>query len=165
MSIGGARWTALGLLAAALAALWQALKLSRWGFDGPGPGLFPQALGAVCAVLALAVLLAPASDDDAQAEGGGVERYGSAPPAQRHTFHVYLIALALLVAGTFWAGFVVTAFVVVVLMMRFGEGVGWLRSLGFAAACTALGLVCFGWLLRVSLPTGWVDRAIYAMLR
>jgi hypothetical protein len=32
-------------------------------------------------------------------------------------------------------------------------------------ACAAIGLVCFGWLLRVDLPEGPIERAFYTLVR
>ena len=55
----GARIAAVGLLAAALIGLWQALKLDSWGFDGPGAGFFPQLVAGVSVALALLVVLVP----------------------------------------------------------------------------------------------------------
>ncbi len=167
MFFSGARWTALGLLLAAVATLWQAQALPRWGFDGPGTGLFPQALAVIAIVLAALVLLLerrepePLESDDSEA----VSRYDLAAPEQRRVFHFYLLALALLVAGSWWAGFIVTVAAVIITIMRFGEGVSWRATLITAALVAAVGQLGFGWLLQVSLPEGPVDRALRGLLR
>ena len=54
MRMSGARWTALGLLLAAVATFWQAQSLPRWSFDGPGTGIFPLVLSTIA--IALSVL-------------------------------------------------------------------------------------------------------------
>lgn len=167
MLMSGARWTALGLLLAAAAAFWQASLLPRWGFDGPGTGLFPQILAIIAMALALLVLVtekpnpAPVAEDDEDA----VSRYDRAAPAERRVFHLYLLALAVLVAGSWWAGFIVTTVAVVIIIMRFAEGVSWRASLITALVVALVGQVCFGWLLQVSLPSGHVDRGLRELLR
>ena len=167
MKLSGARWTALGLLLAAAATLWQAQKLPRWGFDGPGTGLFPLVLSIIAVALSVLVLVTerraagPIVDDDSES----VARYDLAAPAERRVFHFYLLALALLVAGSWWAGFIVTVLAVIVVIMRFGEGVGWRATLITAAAVALVGQLGFGWLLQVSLPEGPADLALRALLR
>lgn len=165
--MSGARWTALGLLLAAAATLWQAQLLPRWGFDGPGTGLFPLVLSIIAVALSALVLITerraaePLESDDSES----VSRYDLAAPAERRVFHFYLLALALLVAGSWWAGFIVTVFAVIVVIMRFGEGVSWRATLVTAASIALVGQLGFGWLLQVSLPEGPADRALRALLR
>lgn len=167
MFMSGARWTALGLLLAAVATLWQAHSLPRWSFDGPGTGIFPLVLSIIAVALSAVVLITerrgaePLESDDTEA----VSRYDLAAPAERRVFHFYLLALALLVAGSWWAGFIVTAFAVIVLIMRFGEGVSWRATLVTGAIVALVGQLGFGWLLQVSLPEGPADRALRALLR
>ena len=55
----GPRLAGLSLLTTALIGLWQAWRLERWSFDGPGPGLFPLMVAGVFVVLALIVLIWP----------------------------------------------------------------------------------------------------------
>jgi hypothetical protein len=165
--MSGARWTALGLLFAAAATYWQAHSLPRWGFDGPGTGIFPQVLSMIAIALSALVLILerseaePLESDDSEA----VSRYDLAAPAERRVFHFYLLALVLLVAGSWWAGFIATAFAVIVVIMRFGEGVRWRPTLITAALVALVGQLGFGWLLQVSLPEGPADRALRALLR
>ena len=167
MFFSGARWTALGLLLVAVATLWQAQSLPRWGFDGPGTGIFPQVLSVIAIVLSVLVLITerretrPLEDDDSE----GVARYDLAAPAERRVFHFYLLALALLVAGSWWAGFIVTVLAVIIVIMRFGEGVSWRATLATGAIVALVGQLGFGWLLQVSLPEGPADRALRALLR
>lgn len=167
MTMTGARWTALGLLLAGVATLWQAQALPRWSFDGPGTGLFPLALSIIAIALSALVLITerrqaePLESDDSEA----VASYDLAAPAERRVFHFYLLALALLVVGSWWAGFIVTAIAVVIVIMRFGEGVRWRATLITAALVALVGQLGFGWLLQVSLPEGPADRALRALLR
>ncbi len=166
MTMTGLRWTALGLFAAAAAAYWQASMLPRWGFDGPGTGLYPQIVAIVAMVLAVVIFYVdketavPTADDDE-----AVSRYDLAAPEERRVFHIYLLALALLVAGSWWAGFIVTTVVVVLTIMRFAERVSWRASIITAVAVAVIGQVGFGWLLNVSLPEGAVDRALRSLIR
>lgn len=164
MSIAGARWAALGLVAAAAIAAWEALKLDSWGFDGPGAGFFPQIVAFVALGLALAVLArpgTPAADEDGE-DAGPAE-----PPAaaERRAFMIYAGGLLFLALGARYLGFTITALVLCTVLARFAEGRSWPVALGFAATVTLVGLVCFGWLLGVNLPEGPVDRAFYSLVR
>ena len=167
MTMSGARWTALGLLLAAVATFWQAQSLPRWSFDGPGTGIFPLVLSIIAIALSALVLITerPATETRGDDDSEAVSRYDLAAPAQRRVFHFYLLALAVLVAGSWWAGFIVTALAVSIIIMRFGEGVGWRATLITAAIVALVGQLGFGWLLQVSLPEGPADRALRALLR
>lgn len=167
MAASGARWTALALLGVAVATFWQAKALPRWGFDGPGTGIFPQVLSIMAIALSALVLLLERRKPEPVDSGDGeaVARYDLAEPAQRRVFHFYLLALALLVVGTWWLGFIVTVIAVIVTIMRFGEGVGWRATLVTAASVVLVGQLGFGWLLQVSLPAGPVDRAVLGLMR
>jgi hypothetical protein len=160
--LGGTRLVTLGLLAAALVGLWQALRLDSWGFDGPGPGFFPQLMAGLCVVLALVVFAVPGRGGGTEA--GDTEEAGTSPETDR-SFMIYVAALGVLAAGAMYAGFAMTVVAVTVLIMRFAERRSWLVSLGYGVACAAAGLVCFGWLLRVDLPEGPVERQFYMLVR
>ncbi len=160
--LGGTRLVTLGLLAAALVGLWQALRLESWGFDGPGPGFFPQLMAGICVALAAIVLVFPGRAGET--EGGDTAEAGSTPETNR-TFAIYAATLGVLAAGATYAGFAVTAVAVTVLIMRFAERRSWLASVGYGIACAAVGLVCFGWLLRVDLPEGPIERKFYTFVR
>ena len=166
MQMTGSRWTALGLFVAAAAAYWQAFLLPRWGFDGPGTGFYPQVISIIAMVLAVVMFFVdkeePSAGDD---DDNAVPRYGLARPEERRVFHIYLLALALLVAGCWWTGFVVTSIVVVITIMRFAERVSWRASLITALSVAAVGQIGFGWLLNVSLPEKAPDLALRALMR
>lgn len=160
--LGGVRIATLGLLLAALVGLWKATQLESWGFDGPGAGFFPQVVAGVCVVLALIVLISPGR--------GGFTEDGDADeaphvPGMGRTFAFYVASFGVLAAGAAYAGFVVTAFAVSILIVRFAERRSWMAALGCAVVCAVVGMVCFGWLLRVDLPEGPIERAFYSLVR
>ena len=160
--LGGTRLATLGLLAAALVGLWQALRLDSWGFDGPGAGFFPQLVAGLCVALALLVLVSPGKAGST--EDGDGEAVASTPETRR-TFALYVAALVLLAVASWLAGFVVTSILVSVVIIRFAERQSWTKALAYGIACAAIGLVCFGWLLRVDLPEGPIERAFYSLVR
>ena len=163
-TLSGARLAALGLLAAALVGFWQAWRLSNWGFDGPGPGLFPQIIAGVCVLLSLIVLLAPGRA--AATEEGDTDRIDpTTAAATRRIFALYALAFVALAIGATYAGFAITAIVTAIIIVRFAEGRSWAAALGYGAICAAVGLVVFGWLLRVDLPESAVERAFFSLVR
>ncbi|TAJ36471.1 MAG: tripartite tricarboxylate transporter TctB family protein [Reyranella sp.] len=159
---GGTRIATLALLAAALVGLWQSLRLESWGFDGPGPGFFPQLMAAICVALAVIVLVFPGQAQET--EGGDTEESEASAEARR-TFGIYIASFAVLAAGAMYAGFVATTLAFTIVIVRFAEKRSWLAAIGYGLACAAVGLVCFGWLLRVDLPEGPIERAFYSMVR
>ena len=161
-NLGGTRLATFGLLAAALVGLWQSMRLESWGFDGPGAGFFPQLVAGVCVVLALIVLVSPGRAGSTE-DGDTEEQKGTAET--RRTFAFYAISLVVLALGAAFAGFVVTAVVVAVIIVRFAERRSWAAALSYGVGCAVIGLVCFGWLLRVDLPEGPVERAFYSLVR
>lgn len=157
------RISGLALAAVAAVALWKALQLERWSFDGPDAGLFPQMMAGICLVLALIVAIWPGRPN--LGEDGDGDASEEAAVITRKTFAVYAVALLVLAAGALFAGYVITAVAVTVLLMRFGEGRSWRASAGYGVACAVVGMVLFGWLLRVDLPEGPIERAFYSMVR
>jgi Tripartite tricarboxylate transporter TctB family len=166
--LGGTRLATLGLLAAALIGLWQSLRLDSWGFDGPGPGFFPTLVAGVCVVLAVIVFVAPGRagvTEEGDTDEGPKESSATVATGRDHTFILYVAAFGLLALGTAFAGFFVTTVAVTVLIMRFAERRSWKASLSYGVICAAIGLVCFGWLLRVDLPEGPIERSFYTLVR
>lgn len=160
--LGGTRLATLGLLAAALVGLWQALRLESWGFDGPGAGFFPQLVAGVCVALALVVLVAPGRAGETEEGDSEVVR---ATAETRRCFALYAVALVVLALGAAFVGFAATAIAVSVIIVRFAERRSWVAAVGYGVGAAVVGLVCFGWLLRVDLPEGPVERAFYTMVR
>jgi hypothetical protein len=149
------------LLVGALLAFWQALRLPLWTFQGPGPGLFPQALAVMCILLSMIEILAPR----AIPLRSGWEEAAIEPERREHqTFAVYVASILILTVGAFYAGFAVTTFALVLVVLRFGEGVGWGRSILTGVGYVLAGWVTFGVLLRVNLPEGPLDRAFLALV-
>ena len=162
--LSGARLAALGLLAAAAVGFWQAWRLSNWGFDGPGPGLFPQLIAGVCVLLSLIVLAAPGRAS-ATEEGDTDTIDPATAAATRRTFALYALAFVVLAIGATYAGFALTAILVAVIVLRFAEGRSWAAALSYGVICAAVGLVVFGWLLRVDLPESVVERTFFSLVR
>ena len=160
----GVRLATLALLGVALVGLWQAWGLERWAIDGPGAGLWPTIVASVCVALAVVVLIWPGSQ--ASTEEGDTD---ALDPAERQrtasSFRLYSIALVVLAAGSAFAGFTLTALAVAVLIVRFAERRSWSSALIYGVVAAVLGLVCFGWLLRVDLPTGPIERAFLSLVR
>lgn len=157
------RLTALALAAVAGVGLWQALKLERWGFDGPDAGFFPQLMAAICVLLSLVVAAWPGrpnAGDDGEADAGDEGRV-----VTRNTFAIYVVALLVMAAGAMTVGFAPTALLTTVIVMRFAEQRGWRASLVYGVCTVVVCLVLFGWLLRVDLPEGPIERLFYSMVR
>ena len=160
----GARLATLLLLALALVGLWQSSQLERWSIEGPGPGLFPLMVSIVFVALALIVLIWPGRA--ASTEDGDTELIDEATRRQtRRSFAIYMASLLVLAAGSAFAGFTVTAVAVSVLIVRFAEGRSWVAALVYGLACAAIGLIGFGWLLRVDLPGTAIERAFFSLVR
>lgn len=160
----GVRWATLALLATALIGMWQAWGLERWAIDGPGPGLWPMVVASVCVALSLVVLLWPGRDS--ATEAGDTDPLDAAEAGRtRSTFGLYCLALVVLALGSAFAGFVLTAFAVSILLVRFAEGRSWRSALTYGLAASVIGLVCFAWWLRVDLPTGPIERAFLSLVR
>lgn len=161
---GGARLATLGLLGLAAVGLWQSLGLERWAIDGPGPGLWPTIVSSVCVVLAIVVLLWPGRAS--ATEDGDTDEIDQAEIRRtRSTFGLYAAAMLVLAVGSAWAGFSITALAVSVLIVRFAERRSWRNAIIYGVAASLIGLVCFGWLLRVDLPLGPIDRAFLSLVR
>jgi hypothetical protein len=160
--LSGTRLATLGLLAAALIGLWQASRLESWSFDGPGAGFFPQLVAITCIVLAIVVLVVPGKAG--ATEDGDTDAVPDTARTNR-TFAIYAASFGVLALGSLYAGFVVTTIAVSVLILRFAEGRSWLAALGYGVGAAIIGLVCFGWLLRVDLPISIVEQQFYALVR
>ena len=96
MKVSGTRIATLGLLAAALVGLWKAMELESWGFDGPGPGFFPQLMAGICVALALVVLAFPGQAGET--EGGDTDDVEGTKESNR-TFAIYIATFAVFALG------------------------------------------------------------------
>lgn len=162
-SRGATRLATAGLLVVALVGLWQTLLLERWSFDGPGAGFFPQLVAGVCVLLALVVLVWPGKVTTAGDDGDTETPDGDA--GTRRAMWVYSLAMVVLALGAMFAGFAVTAMAVTVLVMRGAEQRSWASAFSYGLVCALVGLVLFGWLLRVDLPEGPIERQFFTLVR
>lgn len=159
-----ARYVGLLLLCLAVVAMWQATSLRTWASDGPGPGLFPQLLAGLCVFLCLIEIIAPEKVDHTSVLQDIGPSHAEAEPAEKRTFFVYAIALVVMVAGAYYAGFALTTLAVVVIILHYGEHIAWRKAVGFAVLYVVGGWVVFAWLLRVNLPEGLLDRTFLALV-
>lgn len=160
----GVRLAALALLACAFVGLWQANALERWNFDGPGPGLFPTLVGVVFAVLALVVVIFPGPAAGGEAADTEEVPTQERAPVQRR-FAIYSLGLLVMALGTAYLGFALTSLLLSVLIVAVAEGRSWRAAIVYGLVCALLGLVVFGWLLRVDLPGGPIERAFFSLVR
>jgi putative tricarboxylic transport membrane protein len=139
---------ALGLvLLLTIGLLVLSLGYPLWGDFQPGPGLFPAiaaGLAVLCALGASGGALLPAR--------GTAPVPGQAPVWRR--LLVYVAILLLWAASFPTLGFALSGTVALALLMRAGEGMGWLPSLGIAGITIGLGWLLFEVLLGVPLPHG-----------
>ncbi len=119
-------------------------------------------MAGICVTLALVVLVFPGQAGET--EGGDTDDVEATKESNR-TFAVYIATFAVFALGAMYAGFVVTTMAVTIVIMRFAERRSWFASIGYGIACAAAGLVCFGWLLRVDLPEGPIERKFYTYVR
>ena len=160
----GPRIAVLGLLAVALVALWQVSRLERWSIEGPGPGLWPLMVTLMFVALALVVLIWPGRAGETE-EGDTDTIDARTARETRSRFGLYSMSLLVLAGGSAVAGFTLTSVAVSVLIVRFAEGRSWLAAFVYGLACAVIGLVGFGWLLRVDLPAGPIERAFFSLVR
>ncbi len=165
----GARLAALFMLVIALIGLWKLSSLERWSIEGPGPGLFPMLVAGVFAALAIIVLIWPgqvsSSADDDVDENGAEAGAANTQSNQTRTFRLYAISLLMLAFGSAFAGFTITALAVSVIVVRFAERRSWFAAISYGLICAAIGLIGFGWLLRVDLPNTAIERAFFSLVR
>ncbi len=144
MNLGEA---AAGLLLLALGAYVSATasRFPHLAAGYPGPGLFPQVLGALLAVQGAALVVAGLRD-------GGPRGF---PWTRGDLFNGLLVVLAVVLyaVASPRLGFLVTSAVVLTgLMARLGAGLG--RSLVLGPALAGALYLLFGKVLRVPLPPG-----------
>lgn len=140
VSLGGVLLLTMGLLA-------LSLGYPLWGDYQPGPGLFPTitaGLAVICAAGALVGSLGA---------GRQTAVAGDDAPVWRRLL-VYAAVVLLWPASFATLGFALSSVIGLSMLMRAGEGMGWLPSIGVAAATVALGWLLFEVLLGVPLPHG-----------
>lgn len=133
----------LAVLAIAVFAIVQSLRLRVWSGGEPGEGLFPLLVASVLAVLSIASLI----------ELAGRTPTAEAPPAVvGWKVLAYAVALGLYGVVFVYAGHAAATVIVFVPLFRFVERLSWTRSLAIAAASAFVTWLVFERLLRVSLP-------------
>lgn len=113
----------------------------------PQTAFFPKILAVLLALLAVILCSRRRSDssgpEDAAADGAARRRVGTT-----------LAALAGFALGLEALGFVLTAFVTMVFLLRASEAQGWLKILLIAMTASLLSHALFGRILGVPLPSG-----------
>lgn len=138
---------AAGILLAVLGGyvLAAASAFSRLSTGYPGPGLFPQVLGVILALLGLSLLLARPLEETE--ERVVLTREGLANAVS------VVAAVLVYMAAVNRLGFILTAGLLLVgLMVKLGAGAG--RSVVFGFGLSGILYVLFARLLRVPLPGG-----------
>lgn len=136
------RVTGILLLAVGVFALVQSLALGVGELVRPGPGLWPLALSAALCVLAVILIAVDSADD--------YERWG------RRSVTVLLGVASLLAFVLLFEtlGFVIAAFLMLLLWLRVFGGESWLWSAGLAVAGAVGFQLLFVNALGVPFPDG-----------
>ena len=150
-----ARYVAFGCAIFAALAWREAATLESWGWDGPGPGLMPQALAVLVGIAALAVMAAP-GDASAEPEGG-------ARPYSNTTFLAYALSMIGVAVALPHLGYVLPLTVATVVMLRFGESTSWTEAARYAVLLSGGVVLLFGTALGVPFPSGVAERALYSI--
>jgi len=150
-----ARFVALGCAVFAALAWREAATLDSWAWDGPGPGLVPQALAVLVGIAALAVLAWP-GDPAAEPEGG-------ARPYANRTFAAYGLSMVGVAIALPHLGYVLPMAAATIVMLRFGEATSWTEAVAYAVLLTGGIVLIFGTALGVPFPAGIAETALYSI--
>ena len=137
----------LAVLAIAVFAIVQSLRLRVWSGGEPGEGLFPLLVAGVLAILSIASLFERARrPSDAGA------------PVAVVGWKVLAYAVGLVLYGIVfvYAGHAAATLLVFVPLFRFVERLSWPRSLAIAAGSALVTYLVFERLLHVSLPRAFL---------
>lgn len=136
------------LLAFGVVAVIGSRRLGLGELTAPGPGLWPFIVSLLLTgTAAVLVLLDPAEDYEPWTSG-----------TMRIIAGLVSLGVFILLFRTF--GFVVSAFLMLVLWLRVFGGESWRWTLGLAASGTAVMYLLFVELLGVPFPDGLVDAVI-----
>jgi putative tricarboxylic transport membrane protein len=141
------RVAALAFAALSVGFLWQARDYPYLDDTGPGAGFFAIWIGALGLLVGIGMLLWP---QRAEAEAGA-ERT-DAPPGAARAIVVTLAALAAAGLALEAAGFRLTSFVLLAVLLR-TYGATWPRALLFASTMSLLVFALFN-ALHLRLPVG-----------
>ncbi len=136
---------AVVLLVLALAIVWTAVLMPAGTMGTPGPGLFPRALGSLLALTSIALLIRawrlPSDRPETIALG--------------HT-QIWLTVLVLAVVAFIFerAGYLISAALFMVVLLRAFGGITWTRAALAAIATSLISYYVFVRVLGVGLPPG-----------
>lgn len=141
MAVGAA------LLLFACAILWGAFQMPAGTSGAPGPGFFPRALGSLLVLVSVGVIIRALK----------LEPAADVTVALGHR-DITLTVLALVGFGLVfeYAGFVLSATLFMLVLLRAFAKRGWLSSLATSVTIVLVSYYVFVKLLGVSLPVGWM---------
>ena len=136
---------AVALLLFACAILWGSVLMPSGTVGAPGPGFFPRALGSLLALVSVGLLVRSLRLDPAVDE----------VVALGHR-HIALTLVALVGLGLMleYAGYVLSATLFMLVLLRAFSTLGWTRSMLAAGATALVSYFLFVHLLSVMLPAG-----------
>jgi putative tricarboxylic transport membrane protein len=124
---------------------YLSVKLSLWGADGPGDGLFPFMSGLVLALCGLFIFVKGLLKTRTVKVQGEIDK---------GKLFVYIVALLTYAVVFRWLGFVLTTFCYVLFMLKGLEKGTWKASLFVSSLVTVALFAIFYVLLDVPLPFG-----------
>ena len=136
---------AAALLLFACAILWGAALMPLGTVGAPGPGFFPRALGWLLALVSVGLLVRALRLDHAVDEAVAL--------GHRH-IALTLVALVGLALMFEYVGYVLSAALFMLVLLRAFSTLGWTRSLVAAVATALVSYYMFDRLLSVTLPAG-----------
>ena len=133
------------LLLFACAILWGSFQMPAGTSGAPGPGFFPRALGSLLAVVGVGLLI----------RAMRLEPAADVKVALGHR-DIALTVLALAGLGLIFepAGYVLSATLFMLVLLRAFSALGWMRSLAAAVATALASYYFFVKLLGVTQPAG-----------
>ena len=139
---------AIGLLLLAGFIFFESRQLSFGTFRVPHTGFYPKILAGLLLLLALVCLAQTLCD---QTVGRPTERIPAEGWFRIGATLATLVGYALVLE---WLGFLLSTFVLMVLLLRAIEAPNWSKVIVVALVTAVLSYGLFGWLLGVPLPAG-----------
>ena len=142
---------AVALLLAGFAG-WLLLEANKLAFGSirvPQTAFFPKVLASLLLVLAIALLIQSLRQPDGGESAEKIEPEGWIRIGA---------TLATLIGFAFvleWLGFLLSTFLLMVLLLRAIEPQNWLRVFVIALATSLIAYLIFSWLLNIPLPAGF----------
>jgi putative tricarboxylic transport membrane protein len=139
---------ALVLLVLACWVVWESMKMPAGTLGAPGPGFFPGVLGAMLALTSLGLIVRAVR----------IQRTGADSGVQVQLGHrdIVITTVALIVVALLfeWLGYLLSATLFMLALLRAFSTRGWVRSLVFAVVTAVVSYEIFVQLLGVTLPPG-----------